>query len=54
MVSKALDWVRASPLHMAMAGGGVALVLVMVLVVVMLSGGEDEIDYSARSWGGSG
>ena len=46
MITKALDWVRASPLHIVMAGGGVALVFVMILAIVMMSGGEDEIDYS--------
>ena len=46
MITKALDWVRASPLHIVMVGGGAALVFVMILAVVMLSGGEDEIDYS--------
>ena len=46
MLTKVLGWVRASPLHMVMVGGGVALVLVMILAIVMLSGGEDEIDYS--------
>lgn len=58
MITKALDWVRASPLRIVMVGGGAALVFVMILAVVMLSGGEEEIDYSAAlgevAVGGSG